>query len=161
MPISRGAPFESNPNFQLCRVQRFSACIVFLMISLYMSQSSVSSRNFRLFAEWFFVGVLFLACTLRKSIVSIVYSGLLIICIWNLSKKKKSSRVCNIVAVALSTLVVCGHIVATFVSQKVGYGEWSRSFSGWRSSDSILFISGILEFWSMVFCCWSSCAFSC
>ena len=128
------------------RVQRFSAWFVFLMISLYMSQQSVSSRNFRLFAEWLFVGVLFLACTLRKSIVSIVYSGLLIICIWNLSKKKKSSRVCTIVAVALSTLVACGHIVATFISQKVGCGEWRRSFSGWRSSDSIQFVSGILEF---------------
>lgn len=100
------------------------------MISLYVSQQSISSRNFRLFAEWLFVGVLFLACTLRKSIVSVAYSGLLVICIWNLSKKKKSSRVCNIVAAALSTLVVCGHIVSTFIFQKVGYGEWRQSFSG-------------------------------
>lgn len=102
------------------------------MISLYMSQESVNSRNFRLFAEWLFVGILFLACTLRKSIVSIVYSGLLIIRIWNLSKEKKSSRVCNIVAAALFTLIACGHIVATFISQKVGYGKQCLSFSGWR-----------------------------
>lgn len=78
----------------------------------------LNTSKIRLYTAWLQIGLLFLASTLRRSVISFLYSGLLITAIWRLAKRQEFSRLLNYLVLCLSVIGVCGNIVVSFITPK-------------------------------------------